>query len=42
MIAVWKKKFLEGGAEALDQPKGRPPMSDKNKALSASQMGYNT
>jgi len=24
MIAVWKKKFLEGSAEALDQPRGGP------------------
>lgn len=31
MIASWKKKFLEGGEEALDQPKGRPAMSDKVK-----------
>lgn len=31
MISSWKKKFLEGGAEALDQPKGRPAMSDKAK-----------
>lgn len=31
MIASWKKAFLEGGAEALDRPKGRPPMSNKDK-----------
>ena len=31
MIASWKKVFLEGGAEALDRPKGRPSMSDKAK-----------
>jgi transposase len=31
MITVWKKSFLEGGAESLDRPKGRPPMSDKAK-----------
>ncbi len=31
MIATWKKSFLEGGAEALDKPKGRPSMSDKAK-----------
>ena len=31
LIASWKKKFLEGGTEALDQPKGRPTMSDQAK-----------
>jgi transposase len=31
LIASWKKAFLEGGAEALDRPKGRPSMSDKAK-----------
>lgn len=31
MIISWKKAFLEGGAEALDKPKGRPPMSHKAK-----------
>ncbi|WP_216827897.1 helix-turn-helix domain-containing protein [Alkalihalobacterium elongatum] len=31
MIASWKKSFLEGGTEALDRPKGRPPMSDEAK-----------
>jgi transposase len=31
MIAAWKKMLMEGGAEALDRPKGRPPMSDKAK-----------
>lgn len=30
-ISDWKKKFFEGGAEALDNPKGRPAMSDKVK-----------
>ena len=30
-IASWKKAFLQGGTEALDRPKGRPAMSDKNK-----------
>ena len=36
MIASWKKKFLEGGEEALDQPKGRPAMSDKVKNVKSS------
>ena len=31
MIASWKKVYLEGGAEGLDKPKGRPPMSEKSK-----------
>lgn len=31
MINLWKKAFHEGGTEALDKPKGRPPMSDKAK-----------
>ncbi|MHC0039767.1 transposase [Pseudoneobacillus sp. C159] len=31
MITVWKKALLEGGAESLERPKGRPPMSDKAK-----------
>ena len=31
LISAWRKKLLEGGAEALDQPRGRPPMSDKAK-----------
>jgi transposase len=31
MITSWKKTFLEDGAEALDRPKGRPPMSEKAK-----------
>lgn len=31
MISSWKKKFLEGGTEALTRPKGRPPMPDKAK-----------
>lgn len=30
-IALWIKAFSEGGAEALDKRKGRPPMSDKPK-----------
>jgi transposase len=30
-IGPWKKAYLEGGAEALDKRKGRPPMSDKAK-----------
>ncbi|WP_062107905.1 helix-turn-helix domain-containing protein [Bacillus niameyensis] len=29
MLADWKKKFLEGGTEALSNPKGRPIMPDK-------------
>ena len=36
MIASWNKKFLEGGAEALDNPKGRPAMSDKAKNVKKS------
>lgn len=31
MIASWKRAYLEGGAEALDKPKGRSSMSDKAK-----------
>ncbi|HEO8422591.1 helix-turn-helix domain-containing protein [Niallia sp. FSL W8-0635] len=31
MITAWKKAFLEEGAESLEKPKGRPPMSDKAK-----------
>ncbi|WP_257208983.1 helix-turn-helix domain-containing protein [Bacillus sp. AFS031507] len=31
MISSWKKSLLEGGAETLDRPKGRPTMSDKAK-----------
>lgn len=31
MIASWNKVFLEGGAEALNRPKGRQSMSDKAK-----------
>ena len=31
MISAWKKKFLEGGAEALDQPRGRPSMTHKDR-----------
>ena len=33
MISFWKKKLLEGGVEALDNPKGRPAMSDKAKNI---------
>lgn len=29
MISSWKKKFLEGGTEALDRPRGRPSMFNK-------------
>ncbi|WP_342511241.1 transposase [Sporosarcina sp. FSL K6-1522] len=28
MISLWKKKFLDGGTEALDRPRGRPSMSN--------------
>ncbi|MEK3800620.1 helix-turn-helix domain-containing protein [Peribacillus sp. FSL H8-0477] len=31
MIASWNKKLLEGGADSLDKPRGRPAMSDKAK-----------
>nr|WP_240335282.1 helix-turn-helix domain-containing protein [Paraliobacillus sediminis] len=31
LIAAWKKVFAEGGIEALNRLKGRPPMSDKAK-----------
>ncbi|WP_186667827.1 helix-turn-helix domain-containing protein [Sporosarcina sp. BP05] len=31
MISSWNNKFLEGGAKALDNPIGRPAMSDKSK-----------
>lgn len=31
MITAWKKIFLEDGAEGLDRPKGRSPMSNKAK-----------
>ncbi|MED4229251.1 helix-turn-helix domain-containing protein [Neobacillus cucumis] len=31
MIASWKKAYVEGGAEALDRPKGQPSMSGKAK-----------
>lgn len=46
MLTVWKKAFLEGGAESLDRPKGRPPMSDKaknrrsNKTIKNKEMTY--
>ena len=33
IISSWKKKFLGGGVEALDNPKGRPAMSDKAKSV---------
>ena len=36
MISSWNKKFLEGGVEALDKPKGRPAMSDKAKSVKKS------
>jgi transposase len=31
MVAAWNKAYLEGGAEGLNRPKGRVPMSDKAK-----------
>jgi len=37
LISSWKKKFLEGGAEALDNPKGRPVMSNKAKNVKRNQ-----
>lgn len=37
MIGDWKKKYLEGGTEALDNPKGRPVMSDKAKNFKKNQ-----
>ncbi|MFS0576884.1 helix-turn-helix domain-containing protein [Sporosarcina sp. 179-K 3D1 HS] len=37
LIRDWKKKFLKGGAEALDNPKGRPSMSDKAKNVKKNQ-----
>ena len=45
IIASWKKAFREGGAEALDRSKGRPPMSDtsknkKNKQTKEKEMTY--
>ncbi|MBZ5753972.1 transposase, partial [Metabacillus sp. DBTR6] len=45
MITSWKKTFLDGGAEALDRSKGRPPMSDeaknrKNKHSDEKEMTY--
>lgn len=45
MIASWKKAFLEGGADFLERPKGRPPMSDKaknrrNKHIEEKEMTY--
>ncbi|MCZ2258735.1 helix-turn-helix domain-containing protein [Sporosarcina sp. G11-34] len=38
MISSWNKKFLEGGAEALDQPRGRPAMFDKAKNVKSTQL----
>ena len=32
LIAAWKKAFIVDGAEALERPKGRPPMADKAKS----------
>jgi transposase len=45
MITSWKKAFHEGGAEALDKSKGRPPVSDKaenqkNKQIEKQEMTY--
>lgn len=37
VIRGWKKKHLEGGAEALDTPKGRPVMSDKANNIKKNQ-----
>jgi len=37
LISSWKKRFLEGGAEALDNPKGRPAMSEKAKNVKKTQ-----
>ncbi|WP_369823540.1 helix-turn-helix domain-containing protein [Sporosarcina sp. P30] len=37
MISSWKKKFVKGGEVALDQPKGRPPMSHKSKNITRTQ-----
>ncbi|MCC5468734.1 helix-turn-helix domain-containing protein, partial [Pelosinus baikalensis] len=31
MISSWKKRLLEGGAEALSRPRGRPSMKHKTK-----------
>ncbi|MEI2356271.1 helix-turn-helix domain-containing protein [Mesobacillus zeae] len=31
MISSWKKRLLEGGAEALSRPRGRPSMKNKTK-----------
>ncbi|AJD89766.1 transposase [Jeotgalibacillus malaysiensis] len=31
LIGEWKKKFLEGGYEALENPRGQSTMSDKKK-----------
>ncbi|MCQ6267826.1 helix-turn-helix domain-containing protein [Fictibacillus sp. WQ 8-8] len=38
MIASWKKAFNEGGAEALGNPKGRPPMSEKKNETNKTEM----
>ncbi|WP_332699516.1 helix-turn-helix domain-containing protein, partial [Halalkalibacter lacteus] len=45
MITTWKKTLLEDGAEALDRPKGQPPMSNKaknerNKHIEKKEMTY--
>jgi len=45
MIGSWKRAFLENGTEALDRPRGRPPMSDKaknnkNKHIEDKEMTY--
>ncbi|MBD7986407.1 transposase [Sporosarcina sp. Sa2YVA2] len=37
MIRDWEKKFLEGGVEALDTPKGRLAMSNKAKNVEKTQ-----
>ncbi|MGX6446438.1 helix-turn-helix domain-containing protein [Neobacillus sp. K501] len=31
LITAWKRALTDGGIEALGKPKGRPPMSDKDK-----------
>ena len=45
LIAAWKKVFAEGGIEALNRLRGRPPMSDKaknskNKPLDEKELTY--
>lgn len=37
LITSWKRKFLKGGAAALDNPKGRPSMSDQTKKAKKAQ-----